>query len=46
MKKDKRPLVGIGIIVIHKKRVLVLRRINSHGNKTWAFIGGHLEFNE
>ena len=43
---DKRPRVGVGVIITKGKKVLLLKRKNSHGNGTWAFIGGHLEFNE
>ena len=43
---SKRPLVGIAVIVIKGKRVLLGKRKNSHGEGTWAFPGGHLEFNE
>jgi 8-oxo-dGTP diphosphatase len=43
---DKRPLVGIAVIVIKDKRVLLGKRKSSHGAGTWAFPGGHLEFNE
>ena len=44
--KDKRPLVGIAVIVIKEDRVLLDKRKNSHGSGTWAFPGGHLEFKE
>ena len=43
---DKRPLVGIAVIVIKNNQVLLGKRKNSHGSGTWAFPGGHLEFNE
>ena len=43
---DKRPLVGIAVIVIQDNRVLLGKRKNSHGEGTWAFPGGHLEFSE
>ena len=42
----KRPLVGIAVIVIKDNRVLLGKRKNAHGSGTWAFPGGHLEFNE
>jgi 8-oxo-dGTP diphosphatase len=42
----KRPLVGIAVIVIKGNQVLLGKRKNSHGSGTWAFPGGHLEFNE
>jgi 8-oxo-dGTP diphosphatase len=42
----KRPLVGIAVIVVKDHRVLLGKRKNAHGAGTWAFPGGHLEFNE
>jgi 8-oxo-dGTP diphosphatase len=42
----KRPLIGIAVIVIKEDRVLLGKRKNAHGSGTWAFPGGHLEFNE
>ena len=43
---DKRPLVGIAVIVLKDNRILLGKRKNSHGNGTWALPGGHLEVNE
>ena len=43
---NERPFVGIAVIVIKKNRVLLGKRKNAHGSGTWAFPGGHLEFNE
>jgi len=43
---DKRPLVGIAVIVIKEDRVLLGKRKNAHGSGTRAFPGGHLEFKE
>ncbi len=42
----ERPKVGIGVIVIRENKVLMGKRLNSHGKGTWCFLGGHLEFNE
>ena len=42
----KFPKVGVGTIIKSKDKVLLLKRKNAHGDGTWAFIGGHLEFNE
>ena len=42
----KRPLVGVGAIVVRQGKVLLGRRVNAHGEGTWAPPGGHLEFGE
>jgi len=42
----KRPSIGVAVIVIKDNRVLLGKRKNAHGADTWAFPGGHLEFNE
>jgi len=41
-----RPAVGVAVIVKKNGKVLLGKRLNSHGSGTWAFPGGHLEFNE
>ena len=41
-----RPAVGVAVILIKNNNVLLGKRLNSHGSGTWAFPGGHLEFNE
>ena len=41
-----RPLIGVAVIVIKDGLVLLGKRKNAHGDGTWAFPGGHLEFNE
>jgi 8-oxo-dGTP diphosphatase len=46
LEMDKRPLIGVAVIVIKENRVLLGKRKNAHGADTWAFPGGHLEFNE
>jgi len=46
MNTHQRPYVGVAVIVIRDGRVLLGRRINSHGTGTWQFPGGHLEFGE
>jgi 8-oxo-dGTP diphosphatase len=41
-----RPKVGIGVCIIKDNKVLFGKRKNSHGDGTWCFPGGHLEFGE
>lgn len=41
-----KPQVGVGVIITSKKKVLLGKRKNTHGEGTWSFPGGHLEFNE
>ncbi|MFT5749975.1 MAG: 8-oxo-dGTP diphosphatase [Ancylomarina sp.] len=38
--------VGIGVAVIKEGKVLLGKRKNAHGEGTWAFPGGHLEYQE
>ncbi len=44
--ENKRPKVGVGVIVIKDDKILLGKRKNAHGEGTWSFPGGHLEFNE
>ncbi|GAB6905231.1 putative DNA alkylation repair enzyme (modular protein) [Desulfosarcina cetonica] len=44
--EQKRPLIGVGIIVVRDGRVLLGKRKSAHGAGTWQFPGGHLEFGE
>ncbi len=41
-----RPGVGVGVIVTKGDQVLLMRRMNSHGDGTWSMPGGHLEYGE
>ena len=43
---EKRPLVGVAVIVIREGQVLLGKRKRAHGAGTWALPGGHLEFFE
>ncbi len=43
---EQRPQVGVGAIVIKEGKVLLGKRKNSHGDGTWSFPGGHLEYGE
>jgi 8-oxo-dGTP diphosphatase len=42
----QRPAVGIGVLVRHNGKILLGKRKGSHGRRTWAPPGGHLEFEE
>jgi 8-oxo-dGTP diphosphatase len=44
--KIQRPKVGVGVIVKNNGKVLMGTRLGSHGDGSWCFPGGHLEFNE
>jgi len=46
MDNQKRPKVGLAVIVMKEDKVLLGKRKNAHGEGTWAFPGGHLEFYE
>ncbi len=43
---NKKPKVGIGVIIIKDNKVLLGKRKNAHGEGSWSFTGGHLNFNE
>ncbi|PIQ91730.1 MAG: DNA mismatch repair protein MutT [Parcubacteria group bacterium CG11_big_fil_rev_8_21_14_0_20_39_22] len=44
--EDKRPKVGIGVMIWKDGKVLVGKRKSSHGQGEWAWPGGHLEYME
>ena len=47
MKEVKYPRIGIGVMIQNnEKRILLGHRQGSHGEDTWCFPGGHLEFGE
>ena len=41
-----RPRIGVAAIIIRDGRVLLGKRKGAHGQGTWAFPGGHLEYGE
>ncbi|MBI2545705.1 NUDIX domain-containing protein [Candidatus Woesearchaeota archaeon] len=41
-----RPGVGIGVCVVKNGKVLLGKRLRSHGIGTWCFPGGKIEFGE
>ena len=43
---DERPKVGVSAVIMKDGKVLLGKRKNAHGDGTWAFPGGHLEFKE
>jgi 8-oxo-dGTP diphosphatase len=43
---DKRPGVGVGVIIIREGKVLLGKRIGKHGFGAWSFPGGKLEYGE
>jgi 8-oxo-dGTP diphosphatase len=44
--KKERPKIGIGVLVKKEGKVLLGKRKNAHGEGSWCFPGGHLEWNE
>lgn len=38
--------VGVGVCIIRDGKFLIGKRLNSHGDNTYAFPGGHMEFGE
>jgi 8-oxo-dGTP diphosphatase len=46
MGEERKPLVGIALIVLDKNLVLLGKRKGSHGAGTWSFPGGKLEYFE
>lgn len=40
------PRIGIGVIIKRGEKILMGLRKGAHGEGTWSFPGGHLEFNE
>ncbi len=43
---NERPKVGVGVCIVKNGKVLMGKRKNAHGDGTWSFPGGHLEFGE
>lgn len=41
-----RPKVGLGVCIVKDGKVLLGKRLNAHGDGSWSFPGGHLEFGE
>jgi 8-oxo-dGTP diphosphatase len=43
---NEKPKVGVGVIIIKDNKILLGKRKNAHGDNTWSFPGGHLEYGE
>lgn len=43
---ENTPKVGLGVMVIKEGKILLGKRKNAHGEGTWSYPGGHLEFGE
>jgi 8-oxo-dGTP diphosphatase len=46
MQTPERPKVGVGAIIVRNGKVLLGKRKNAHGEHTFNFPGGHLEYGE
>ncbi|MES2121577.1 MAG: NUDIX hydrolase [Chlamydiota bacterium] len=44
--EKKRPRIGVAVLVMQEGKVLLGKRMGSHGEGDWACPGGHLEFGE
>lgn len=44
--ETNRPNVGLGVFVMNGEEILMGLRKGAHGEGTWCFPGGHLEFRE
>ena len=44
--EKERPKIGVGVCVIKDGKILFGKRKNAHGEGSWCFPGGHLEWNE
>jgi len=43
---EKRPYIGIGVIIIRDGKILLGKRLQAHGAGSWCCPGGHLEYGE
>lgn len=43
---NEMPKVGVGVIVLRNGKVCLLKRKGAHGEGSWCYPGGHLEFGE
>jgi 8-oxo-dGTP diphosphatase len=40
------PRVGVGVLVVRRGEILLIRRRGVHGDGTWSTPGGHLDYGE
>lgn len=45
-KSNKRPFIGVAVLLWKGDKLLLGQRIGSHGEQTWQFPGGHLDVGE
>ena len=43
---EERPTVGVGVLVLKDGKALLLKRKGAHGEGSWCYPGGHMEFGE
>ena len=43
---EDRPKVGVGVLVLKDGKALLLKRKGAHGEGSWCYPGGHVEFGE
>lgn len=46
MENKERPKVGIGSLIVREGKILIGKRLDSHGAGTYMIPGGHLEYGE
>jgi len=44
--RERIPRIGIGVLIFDQEKILLGKRISSHGENCWSPPGGHLEFGE
>jgi 8-oxo-dGTP diphosphatase len=43
---EDRPKVGVGVLIFKNGKALLLKRKGAHGEGSWCYPGGHMEFGE
>lgn len=44
--EERRPKVGVGVVIVRDGKILMGKRRNCFGDGSWSIPGGHLEFGE